>query len=83
LALLPASWRTRPRIHIAVDDALRVRVRQAEPCLAHERNGPLHRQRPFAPDQPAQIVAVDELGDKERDAVLFAGVEGGDDIGVP
>ena len=69
------------RLHIAVDDAVRVRVRQRVGHLAHDRDDVGERQPPFALEPALERLALDERHCEVHEPVRrFAGGHHRDDV---
>jgi hypothetical protein len=54
------------RLHVAVDETVRVREGETARDLQRELDSPVDRQRALAVDELLQVLAVDELEDDER-----------------
>ena len=69
-----------PRLDVAVDQALGVGGVQRGGELLDDRDGPVRRHRAVAPQQRAEVEAVDEAHLQEEPAVQLAVVVHGDDV---
>jgi hypothetical protein len=70
------------RLDVAVNQPLLMEVLQPESRLPDHFTGFRHRQGAPLPDEPGQVVALDELQDEIGDARDLAGVIGRDQVGV-
>ncbi len=70
------------RLHVAVDKAAGVRGVEGGADLRDQAQAALRAERPFALEQLRQVVAFDQPGDEEEDAVLLAGLVDRQDAGV-
>ena len=70
------------RLHVAVDEALRVCERQRPPDLEAQLEHAADRQRATPGDELLQVLALDQLEDDELTAVLLTAVDHGDDVRV-